>query len=171
MLSCVQAKRWLSSRFPSSLISEAWTMCCLDRPICYPKPGLLQLRVLSSLATHLHSYQGRLALYLAIVIDLFSRAILGWKLSDSLHADLVVDATTRAIDSGFVPRGAIFHSDRGCQSRHHHPRVARPTWLGAHHHQANGTAPAGTVICSPDGPHYHQYLGVWGDPGCQVRPV
>ena len=27
MLSCVQAKRWLSSRFPSSLISEAWTMC------------------------------------------------------------------------------------------------------------------------------------------------
>jgi putative transposase len=54
-------------------------------------------------------------LYLAVVIDVFSRAILGWKLSDSLHADLVVDATTRAIDSGLVPRGAIFHSDRGCQ--------------------------------------------------------
>ena len=54
-------------------------------------------------------------LYLAIVIDLFSRAILGWKLSDTLHADLVVDALRRAIDSGLVPRGAIFHSDRGCQ--------------------------------------------------------
>lgn len=54
-------------------------------------------------------------LYLAVVIDLFSRAILGWKLSDSLHADLVVGATTRAIESGLVPRGAIFHSDRGCQ--------------------------------------------------------
>jgi hypothetical protein len=54
-------------------------------------------------------------LYLAGVIDLFSRAILGWKLSDSLHADLVVNAATRAIQSGLVPRGAIFHSDRGCQ--------------------------------------------------------
>jgi putative transposase len=54
-------------------------------------------------------------LYLAVVIDLFSRSVLGWKLSDSLQADLVVDATTRAIDSGLVPRGAIFHSDRGCQ--------------------------------------------------------
>jgi transposase InsO family protein len=54
-------------------------------------------------------------LYLAVVIDLFSRAIVGWKLSDSLHADLVVAATTRAIHSGLVPRGAIFHSDRGCQ--------------------------------------------------------
>ncbi|HEY5741511.1 MAG TPA: IS3 family transposase [Terrimicrobiaceae bacterium] len=32
-----------------------------------------------------------------------------------LHADLVVDATTRAIDSGLVSRAAIFHSDRGCQ--------------------------------------------------------
>ena len=50
-----------------------------------------------------------------MVIDLFSRAILGWKLSHSLHADLVVGATTRAIESGLVPRGAIFHSDRGCQ--------------------------------------------------------
>src|SRR5271155_5096476 len=31
-------------------------------------------------------------LYLAVVIDRFSRMILGWKLSDSLHADLVVAA-------------------------------------------------------------------------------
>jgi putative transposase len=54
-------------------------------------------------------------LYLAVVIDLFSRAIVGWKLSDSLHADLVVDATTRAVHLGLVPQGAIFHSDRGCQ--------------------------------------------------------
>jgi len=73
-------------------------------------------------------------LYLAIVIDLFSRAVLGWKLSDSLHADLVVDALTRAIHSGLVPRGAIFHSDRGLPIlRHHYPRVARQTWLAPKH--------------------------------------
>ena len=63
----------------------------------------------------------------AVVIDLFSRAFLGWKLSDSLHADLVVNATTRGIQSGLVPWGAIFHSDRGSNTRppsplsHHHP--------------------------------------------------
>jgi transposase InsO family protein len=85
------------------------------RLICYPKPGLLQLRVLSSLATSLTFLPGKAASIWLLVIDLFSRAILGWKLSDSLHADLVVDATTRAIDSGLLPRGAIFHSDRGCQ--------------------------------------------------------
>ena len=80
------------------------------RPICYRKPGLLQLRgaQLVSDITYIPTREGWL--YLAVVIDLFSRAILGWKLSDSLHADLVVDATTRAIDSGLVPRGAIFHS-------------------------------------------------------------
>ncbi len=54
-------------------------------------------------------------LYLALVIDLFSRAILGWKLADSLHAEVVTDALQRALDTGLVARNAIFHSDRGCQ--------------------------------------------------------
>jgi transposase InsO family protein len=54
-------------------------------------------------------------LYLAVVIDLFSRRVLGWKLSESLHSDLVTDAVSRALDTGLVARGAIFHSDRGCQ--------------------------------------------------------
>jgi len=54
-------------------------------------------------------------LYLAVVIDLFSRAILGWDLGPSLHASLVTTALRRAFDSGLVLPGAIFHSDRGCQ--------------------------------------------------------
>ncbi len=54
-------------------------------------------------------------LYLAVVIDLFSRAILGWKLEQSLGADLVTSALRRALDSGLVAAGALFHSDRGCQ--------------------------------------------------------
>ena len=54
-------------------------------------------------------------LYLAVVIDLFSRAILGWKLGSSLHACLVTTALQRALDSGLVTNGGIFHSDRGCQ--------------------------------------------------------
>lgn len=54
-------------------------------------------------------------LYLAVVIDLFSRAILGWKIADSLHAQIVTDALQRALQTGYIAGGAIFHSDRGCQ--------------------------------------------------------
>lgn len=54
-------------------------------------------------------------LYLAVVIDLFSRCVLGWKLSGSLHSALVTTAISGALESGIVVRGAIFHSDRGCQ--------------------------------------------------------
>lgn len=54
-------------------------------------------------------------LYLAVVIDLFSRAILGWSVAETMHASLVTDALQRAIDGGQVQRGALFHSDRGSQ--------------------------------------------------------
>jgi putative transposase len=54
-------------------------------------------------------------LYLAVVIDLFSRSVLGWKLSESLHSELVTGAICVALERGIVVRGAIFHSDRGCQ--------------------------------------------------------
>lgn len=54
-------------------------------------------------------------LYLAVVIDLFSRAILGWKIADSLHSEIVTGALQRAIRTGHIAAGAIFHSDRGCQ--------------------------------------------------------
>lgn len=54
-------------------------------------------------------------LYLAVVIDLFSRAILGWKVASSMDATLVTTALRRALDTGLVEKGALFHSDRGCQ--------------------------------------------------------
>lgn len=54
-------------------------------------------------------------LYLAIVLDLHSRAILGWKLADSMDASLVTDALRRALRTGLPVPGSIFHSDRGSQ--------------------------------------------------------
>lgn len=54
-------------------------------------------------------------LYLVIVLDLFSRAILGWKLATSMDASLVTGALRRALASGLITANAIFHSDRGCQ--------------------------------------------------------
>ena len=54
-------------------------------------------------------------LYLAVVLDLYSRAILGWAVSESLHTDVVTRALRRALDRGSVRPNALFHSDRGCQ--------------------------------------------------------
>jgi putative transposase len=53
--------------------------------------------------------------YLATVIDLASRRVVGWALADHMRTELV----TKALDMAFLhrqpPAGVIFHSDRGCQ--------------------------------------------------------
>jgi transposase InsO family protein len=54
-------------------------------------------------------------LYLAVVIDLFSRRIVGWSIADHLRSDLVLDALKNALQSRPRAAGAIFHSDRGSQ--------------------------------------------------------
>jgi transposase InsO family protein len=53
-------------------------------------------------------------LYLAVVIDLCSRRVIGWTLADHLRADLVVDALQQALQTRPV-HATIFHSDRGSQ--------------------------------------------------------
>ncbi len=54
-------------------------------------------------------------LYLAVVIDLFSRMVVGWSLNSRMRASLVVDALEMAIDSRQPAAGLIHHSDRGSQ--------------------------------------------------------
>ena len=54
-------------------------------------------------------------LYLAAVLDLYSRRIVGWSMSDSLHRQLVIDALQMAIVSRKPSSGLIHHSDRGSQ--------------------------------------------------------
>lgn len=53
-------------------------------------------------------------LYLAVIIDLGSRRILGWSLQAHLRADLVLDALQQALHTRPVEQ-TIFHSDRGSQ--------------------------------------------------------
>lgn len=55
-------------------------------------------------------------LFLATVIDLFSRRVIGWALASHMRADLVCDALCMAIATrGGTVSGVIFHSDRGSQ--------------------------------------------------------
>ena len=54
-------------------------------------------------------------LYLAIVVDLFSRRIVGWATSDRMKRDLAMTALKRALVLRQPPKGIIHHSDRGSQ--------------------------------------------------------
>ncbi len=54
-------------------------------------------------------------LYLATVIDLYSRQVIGWSMADHMKAKLVNDALTMAIWKRKPAKGLIWHSDRGSQ--------------------------------------------------------
>ena len=54
-------------------------------------------------------------LYLAVLIDLFSRRVVGWAVSDRLKKDLALRALRMALVTRHPPSGLIHHSDRGSQ--------------------------------------------------------
>ena len=63
--------------------------------------------------TYIWTWEGWV--YLATVIDLASRRVVGWALADHLRTDLVADALTNAVNRRRPAAGVVFHSDRGCQ--------------------------------------------------------
>ena len=54
-------------------------------------------------------------LYLAVLLDLYSRKVIGWAMRERMTADLVVDALQMALWNRRMPKGVIVHSDRGSQ--------------------------------------------------------
>jgi transposase InsO family protein len=54
-------------------------------------------------------------IYLAVVIDLFSRRVVGWAVGDRLHRRLAIAALQTALTMRRPPEGLIHHSDRGSQ--------------------------------------------------------
>lgn len=63
--------------------------------------------------TYLHTSQGWL--YLAVMIDLFSRQVVGWQISDRMDQQLVNDALMAALANRGFPTGVMIHTDRGSQ--------------------------------------------------------
>ena len=53
--------------------------------------------------------------YVAFVVDVFSRAIVGWRVSSSLRSDLALDALEQALWARQPGQGLVHHSDRGTQ--------------------------------------------------------
>jgi putative transposase len=63
--------------------------------------------------TEFQTWQGKL--YLAVVVDAFSRRCVGWALADHMRAELVVEALEMAIWQRRPNAGLVHHSDRGSQ--------------------------------------------------------
>lgn len=53
--------------------------------------------------------------YLAVILDLYSRKVIGWQVSKKIDGQLALDALKMAIAQRSPPRGVIHHSDRGVQ--------------------------------------------------------
>jgi transposase InsO family protein len=54
-------------------------------------------------------------MYLAVVIDLYSRAVIGWSMQPTMSRQLVCDALLMALWRRGFPKGVLFHCDRGSQ--------------------------------------------------------
>ena len=83
----------------------------VDRNFRAPAPNQLWVADL----TYVTTWSG--FVYVAFIVDAFSRSIVGWRVSDSLHAELALDALEMALwaRGGQEMEGLVHHSDRGIQ--------------------------------------------------------
>jgi putative transposase len=66
--------------------------------------------------------------YLAVLLDLYSRRVVGWAMDDSLHTELPLRALQRALGARSPAPGLIHHSDRGSQYAAHGYRKLLAHW-------------------------------------------
>jgi putative transposase len=114
------------------------TACTRHGAIRWPRPppispgaALSPLRPISSLVADITAVPTAEEdfLYLAVILDVFSRRVVGWAMADHLRAELVVGALEMAVWNRRPASGVIHHSDHGCQY---------PSLLFGHHCQEVG---------------------------------
>lgn len=81
----------------------------LDRKFTVTEPG----KVYTGDITYIRTTSGWL--YLAVVIDLYSRKVVGWSMDKTMKTKLVVSAMEMVVKNGKPQEEALFHSDRGVQ--------------------------------------------------------
>lgn len=67
---------------------------------------------------------GRVWLYLAVVMDLFSRKVIGWALNNHMREELILEALDMAVSDREIHPDTLLHSDRGVQYRGHDYQLA-----------------------------------------------
>ena len=117
-----RVRRLMKERGLIALQPKSYRPITSDGRADKPSPNLLQGRDLPSRPNHI--WTGDITYiptsqgwrYLSVVIDLYSRRVVGWSLADNMRADLVCDALHKALASRRRSSGPlIFHSDRGSQ--------------------------------------------------------
>ena len=105
----VRGRAWKTTTQPDTATDRPADL--VDRQFTATKPNQLWVADLTDVAT----WRG--FVYVAFVIDVFARRIVGWRVSSSLAADLVLDALDQAIYDRCDARTGdlIHHSDRGIQ--------------------------------------------------------
>jgi transposase InsO family protein len=101
-------KRWRTTTIPDPAAERARDLIQRDFA---PRPGTDQ-RYAGDI-TYIMTWEGWA--YLATVIDLSSRRVVGWALADHMRTELVENALSMAFARRRPAEGVIFHSDRGCQ--------------------------------------------------------
>ncbi|GAA4758748.1 hypothetical protein GCM10023328_47750 [Modestobacter marinus] len=94
-------------------VSTATAPDPVERNFTAARPNQLWVADIS----YLRTWEG--FLYLAVVVDAFSRKVVGWAMADHLRTELVLDAVGMAITTRKPPAGTVHHSDRGTQGGFH----------------------------------------------------
>lgn len=103
----------------ASKMAKKFVVTTNSKKTMKPAPDLLQRKFTTSKpdrvwvtdTTFIPTQEGWL--YLAVVLDLYSRMVIGWSMSDSNNTRLVSDALTMALWRRSKPQGVIIHSDQG----------------------------------------------------------
>lgn len=123
---------WLANHKRVARILREDNLLCLRKPIFRPATtdSRHSWRVWPNLARHMVSMAVnqlwvadityvRLAeafVYLAVILDAYSRKVVGWAMADHLRAELALDALEMALKGRpFIPGGLVHHTDRGTQ--------------------------------------------------------
>jgi putative transposase len=97
-----------------------WLTTTVRAPHARPAPDLVQRQFRATGPNHLwvadmtYIPTAGPPLYLAVVLDVWSRRVVGWAMATSLHTELVLAALNMAIAQR-RPHQVIHHSDQGCQ--------------------------------------------------------
>ena len=105
----VRGRSWVTTTQPSTTAVRPPDL--VDRTFAAQRPNQLWVSDFTYVATW-HGF-----VYVAFVIDVFARRIVGWRVSASLRTDFVLDALEQAIYDrcGTMLAGLVHHSDRGTQ--------------------------------------------------------
>ena len=114
------SRRWQTTTIPDPSAAERPDL--IERNFAVD-PAAIDTRWCGDI-TYINTWQGWL--YLATVIDLASRRVVGWSAAEHLRTDLVDTALTDALARRRPADGLVFHSDRGCQyTSAQHARLAQ----------------------------------------------